>query len=268
MENNTTKFIKIGDKIIFKNSTDGLDYNLESNKVYTIVVDSYTDEISFKTSPNLSLPNKIYTTEKEDKLINKILTQYEKQENGVMGVMLEGLKGSGKTITAKVIANKSNLPIILIDKTFNPRMFKNLFNKLSETEVCFIFDEVDKLNSENSRYYDDSFLLTVLDGANTSGKKLILFTCNDVDKINNCMIDRCSRIRYWSTFKELSASMIQNILQDRLNDKDNIKKLTDFIQKKFKYITFDNIIAFIDEVNSYPDESLDVLFDDMNLSKR
>lgn len=265
---NKTNFIKIGDKILFKNSTDGLDYSLEKNKVYTITVDGYTDEISFRMAPDLLIPEKIYSTEKENKFINKVLNQYEKQDSGVLGVMLDGLKGSGKTITVKLIANKSNLPIILIDKTFNPRMFKNLFNKLSKTEVCFIFDEVDKLNNENSRYYDDSFLLTVLDGANSSGKKLILFTCNDINSINECMVDRCSRIRYWVKFNELSASMIQNILQDRLDNKDDIKKLTDFIQKNFKYITFDNIISFIDEVNNCPNESLDVLFNDMNLSKR
>lgn len=265
MEKKKNNFIKIGDTISFKQSTEGLDYSLEPNKVYTLEIDKYTDEIKFKVNSDLILPNKIYFTTKEEKFINKVLTQYEKQDDGVLGVMLEGIKGSGKTVIAKIIANKSNLPIILIDKTFNPKMFKNLFNGLNGIGVCIIFDEIDKIND---LYYDDSFLLTVLDGMNSCGKNIVLFTCNDISKINQYMVDRCSRIRYWVKFTELSASMIQTILQDKLKNKENIKTVIDFILKNLKYITFDNVIAFINEINNYPDESLSSLFNDMNLSKR
>ena len=258
------KFIKVGEKILFKPSTDGLDYDLEAGKVYNLNIERYSGDITFEVAPSLELPTKVYTTEDDERFVKKVLEQYGNIESGVLGVMLSGLKGSGKTVTVKNIANKSNLPIILIDKGFAPYQFKNLFSKLGDVEACFIFDEVDKLGED----YDDTFLLQVLDGANTTGKKLMLFTCNDEDEINQCLIDRCSRIRYWKKFDEMSASMSETILKDKLDDKGKVKPLLDFIQEKFGVISFDNVASFINEVNDYPNDSFESLFEDMNLSEK
>lgn len=262
MENKN--FIKVGDRIVFKPTTDGLDYELEPGKVYTLEVDKWSDEISFKLAPDFSMPSKIYETDEDKRFVSKVLNYYNKSENGTTGVMLSGLKGSGKTVTAKNIALQSNLPIILIDKGFRPSFLIKLFNKMSETEACFLFDEIDKLGED----YDDDYLLKILDGANSSGKKLMLCTCNDADDINEYLVDRCSRIRYWREFDELSASMIQNILEDKLNDKEEIKPLTDFIIENFAVVSFDNIASFVDEVNEYPTASFEELFEDMNLSSK
>lgn len=260
MEN--SKFLKVGDKVVFKPTTDGLDYELESGKVYTVDVDKWSDEITFKIAPDFSMPKKIYETAEDSRFINKVLNYYNKSEEGTTGVMLSGLKGSGKTITAKNIALQSGLPIILIDKGFRPSLLIKLFNRLTDVDACFMFDEIDKLGED----YDDDYLLKILDGANTSGKKLVLCTCNDPDDVSEYLKDRCSRIRYWREFDELSASMIQTILEDRLDDKKEVKTLTDFIIENFAVISFDNIASFVDEVNEYPTTTYEELFKDMNLS--
>ena len=260
MEN--SKFLKVGDKVVFKPTTDGLDYELESGKVYTVDVDKWSDEITFKIAPDFSMPKKIYETTEDSRFINKVLNYYNKSEEGTTGVMLSGLKGSGKTITAKNIALQSGLPIILIDKGFRPSLLIKLFNRLTDVDACFMFDEIDKLGED----YDDDYLLKILDGANTSGKKLVLCTCNDPDDVSEYLKDRCSRIRYWREFDELSASMIQTILEDRLDDKKEVKALTDFIIENFAVISFDNIASFVDEVNKYPTTTYEELFKDMNLS--
>jgi Cdc6-like AAA superfamily ATPase len=178
--------------------------------------------------------------------------------------MLSGLKGSGKTVTAKIIANESNLPIILIDKGFRPSNLVKLFNKLEHVEVCIIMDEIDKLGED----YSEDYLLRILDGANSCGKKLMLFTCNDDEDVSEYLKDRCSRIRYWRSFNELSSSMIQAILDDKLNDKSETKPLTDFILENFACISFDNVSSFADEVNDYPEDTFEELFEDMNLSSK
>ena len=210
------------------------------------------------------MPNKVYETEDSSKFVTKVLNYFEKSEDGTTGVMLSGLKGSGKTITAKNIALKSNLPIILIDKSFRPSFLSKLFNKLANTPACILFDEVDKLGED----YDDDYLLKILDGANTCGKKLVLCTCNESDDINEYLKDRCSRIRYWREFDELSPSLIQEILKDKLNDKTEIGALTDFIISNFACISFDNVASFVDEVNEYPNATFEELFADMNLSSK
>lgn len=263
MENNKN-FLKVGNKIAFKPIVEGLEYELEGGTVYTIDIDRYTDDITFNIAPNLTMPDKLYETEDSSKFVNKVLTYFDKSNDGTTGVMLSGLKGSGKTITAKNIALKSNLPIILVDKSFRPSLLVKLFNKLVNTPACIMFDEVDKLGED----YDDDYLLKILDGANTCGKKLVLCTCNESNNINEYLKDRCSRIRYWKEFDELSPSLIQEILKDKLNDKEEVNALSDFIIRNFACISFDNVVAFADEVNEYPTTTFEELFKDMNLSSK
>lgn len=263
MESNK-KFLKVGDTIMFKPDKSGLEYDLENGKVYTVEIDDWNGGIQFKTAPDLQLPEKIYSTRDENKFVDKILNYYNASTSGTTGVMLSGLKGSGKTVMIKNIAVKSNLPIILIDKGFRPKHLTTLFNKLNEVEVCVLFDEIDKIGED----YDDDYLLKIMDGANSCGKKLMLFTCNDESNINEYLKDRCSRIRYWKKFDEISASLIDSILTDKLVDKDEVKPLTDFILNNFRCLSFDNICSFVDEVNNNPNDTFEELFKDMNLSSK
>mgnify|MGYP002657947983 FL=1 len=258
------KFLKVGNSINFKFNTEGLECDLTPGMVYNIKVDRYTDAISLEESSGLSLPSKVYCTQRDERFIDKVINSYNLSESGFTGVMLAGLKGSGKTVMAKVIANKSGLPIINIDKNIRPYILRNLVEKLGDTSVCFLFDELDKVLAD----YDDSVLLQVLDGSDTKGKHMILFTCNDDDEISEYLIDRCSRIRYWREFGEMSPSLIMEVLNDKLNDKKEVKSLTDFIKDNFEVCSFDNISSFVKEANDYPTTTFEELFEDMNLSSK
>lgn len=258
------KFLKVGKSINFKFNTEGLECDLTPGIVYNINVDRYTDAISLEETSGLSLPSKVYCTQRDERFIDKVINSYNLSESGFTGVMLAGLKGSGKTVTAKVIANKSGLPIINIDKNIRPYILRNIVEKLGDTSVCFLFDELDKVLAD----YDDSVLLQVLDGSDTKGKHMILFTCNDEDEISEYLIDRCSRIRYWRVFDEMSPSLIMEVLNDKLNDKKEVKSLTDFIKDNFEVCSFDNIASFVKEANDYPTTTFEELFEDMNLSSK
>lgn len=258
------KFLKVGKSINFKFSTEGLECDLTPGMVYNINVDNYTEEISLEESGGLSLPSKVYCTQRDERFIDKVINSYNLSESGFTGVMLAGVKGSGKTVMAKVIANKSGLPIINIGKNIRPYTLKNLVDKLGDTSICFLFDELDKVLAD----YDDSVLLQVLDGSDTKGKHMILFTCNNDDDISEYLIDRCSRIRYWREFDEMSPSLIMEVLNDKLNDKKEVKSLTDFIKDNFEVCSFDNISSFVKEANDYPTTTFEELFEDMNLSSK
>lgn len=258
------KFLKVGKSINFKFNTEGLECDLTPGMVYNINVDCYTDAISLEESAGLSLPSKVYCTPRDERFIEKVINSYNLSESGFTGVMLAGLKGSGKTVMAKVIANNSGLPIINIDKNIRPYILRNLVSMLGDTSVCFLFDELDKVLAD----YDDSVLLQVLDGSDTKGKHMILFTCNDDDEISEYLIDRCSRIRYWREFDEMSPSLIMEVLNDKLNDKKEVKSLTDFIKDNFEVCSFDNIASFVKEANDYPTTTFEELFEDMNLSSK
>lgn len=258
------KFLKVGKSINFKFNTEGLECDLTPGMVYSIDVDRYTDAISLEETSGLSLPSRVYCTQRDERFMDKVINSYNLSESGFTGVMLAGLKGSGKTVMAKVIANKSGLPIINIDKNIRPYILRNLVEKLGDTSVCFLFDELDKVLAD----YDDSVLLQVLDGSDTKGKHMILFTCNDDDEISEYLIDRCSRIRYWREFSEMSPSLIMEVLNDKLNDKKEVKSLTDFIKDNFEVCSFDNIASFVKEANDYPTTTFEELFEDMNLSSK
>lgn len=258
------KFLKVGKNISFKFNTEGLECDLTPGMVYNINVDRYTDAISLEESAGLSLPSKVYCTPRDERFMKKVINSYNLSESGFTGVMLAGLKGSGKTVMAKMIANNSGLPIINIDKNIRPYILRNLVEKLGDTSVCFLFDELDKVLED----YDDSVLLQVLDGSDTKGKHMILFTCNDDNEISEYLIDRCSRIRYWREFDEMSPSLIMEVLNDKLNDKKEVKSLTDFIKDNFEVCSFDNIASFVKEANDYPTTTFEELFEDMNLSSK
>lgn len=258
------KFLKVGKSVNFKFNTEGLECDLTPGMVYSIDVDRYTDAISLEETSGLSLPSKVYCTPRDERFMDKVINSYNLSESGFTGVMLAGLKGSGKTVMAKMIANNSGLPIINIDKNIRPYILRNLVEKLGDTSVCFLFDELDKVLED----YDDSVLLQVLDGSDTKGKHMILFTCNDDNEISEYLIDRCSRIRYWREFDEMSPSLIMEVLNDKLNDKKEVKSLTDFIKDNFEVCSFDNIASFVKEANDYPTTTFEELFEDMNLSSK
>ena len=258
------KFLKVGKSVSFKFNSEGLECDLTPGMVYNIKVDAYTMSVSLEETTPFAMPSKVYCTDRDRRFINKVLNSYKLSENGFTGVMLAGLKGSGKTIMAKTIASESGLPIINIDKNIRPWALKILVERLDDTSACFLFDELDKLLED----YDDSALLQILDGADTKGKHMILFTCNDTDNISEYLIDRCSRIRYWREFEEMSPSLIMEVLNDKLNDKKEAKSLTDFIKDNFDVCSFDNIISFVKEANDYPTVTFEELFADMNLTSK
>ena len=66
----------------------------------------------------------------------------------------------------------------------------------------------------------------------------------------------------------MSPSLIQKILEDKLNDRDEVKSLTDYIVSNFGVVSFDNVVSFADEVNEYPNKTYEELFRDMNLSSK
>ena len=258
------KFLKIGKSVSFKFNTEGLECDLTAGQIYNINVDRYTGAISLEEADPFSLPEKVYITDKDQRFIDKVLKRYNDSEIGFTGVMLAGTKGSGKTITAKMIANSSNLPIINIGRNISPMVLAKIVRNLGDINVCFFFDELDKVLED----YDDSMLLQILDGSDTAGKHLILFTCNDQSEISEYLIDRCSRIRYWKEFSELSPSLIQMILEDSLDEKKEVKSLQDFINKNFKVKSFDNVMSFVKEVNTFPIDTFEDLFADMNLTQK
>lgn len=252
-----SEFIKAGNKIL--NKPNGFDYDLINGKVYNLKYERYGVGSYFEEDGSLNLPKKVYTTKDDDIFIKRVNTYFEKTSKLSTGVMLSGVKGTGKTVMAKVIAKNSNLPVIVVDEDFPTSQINDFFRKFS-TPVAVIFDEVDK-------HWDTEDLLGWLDGVQTNAKKLVLFTCNDEDQVNEYLKDRCSRVRYTRHFETNdNARFLKEILKDKGIAEDEIESTYTFIVNNFNLLSIDNILSFIDEKLMLPELSNEHLLKDMNIS--
>lgn len=254
-----SEFIKVGEKIV--NKPTGLDYDLINGKVYNLKWDRYNGMSYFEEDGLLSLPAKVYTTKSDDVFIKRVNTYFQKTSKLSTGVMLSGIKGTGKTVMAKVIAKNSNLPIIVVDEEYPTGRINDFFRKF-ETPVTIIFDEVDK-------HWDTENLLGWLDGVQTNAKKLVLFTCNNEDRVNDYLKDRCSRVRYIRHFEANdNTRFLREILRDKGIAEDKIEDTYAFIVGNFGLLSIDNILSFIDEKLLFPELSNEEIFNDMNISSK
>ena len=250
------EFIKLGDKIISK--PKGLDYELEHGKVYNLKYNRYEGMSYFEEDGSLNLPSKVYSTDEDKVFIKRVNTYFEKTDKLSTGVMLSGVKGTGKTVMAKVIAQNSNLPVIVVDEDFPTGRINDFFRKFS-TPVAVIFDEVDK-------YWNTEELLGWLDGVQTNAKKLVLFTCNNENNISEFLQNRCSRIRYKRHFEANdNARFLKEILRDKGIALNEIENTYNFIINNFCLLSIDNILSFIDEKLMFPELSNAVIAQDMNI---
>lgn len=251
------EFIKADNKIL--NKPNGFDYNLINGKVYNLKYERYGVGSYFEEDGSLNLPKKVYTTKDDDIFIKRVNTYFEKTSKLSTGVMLSGVKGTGKTVMAKVIAKNSNLPIIVVDEDFPTSQINDFFRKFT-TPVAVIFDEVDK-------HWNTEDLLGWLDGVQTNAKKLVLFTCNNEDQVNDYLKDRCSRVRYTRHFETNdNARFLKEILKDKGIANEEIDPTYNFIVNNFNLLSIDNILSFIDEKLMFPELSNKHILKDMNIS--
>ena len=96
----------------------------------------------------------------DEMLVKHVLDTYNKQPvKKNLGVLLNGAKGTGKTVTAKVMANKLGLPVILCE---NPYPGLSRFLAGIDHDCIFFFDEFEK-----------NFRMTCGDGEDCAGEDLL-----------------------------------------------------------------------------------------------
>lgn len=255
----TNEFIKVGDRLEVK--PKGLDYDLIPGKVYDLGYNDFGGDIIFKENGELNLPDKLYFTESDSLFRKRIINYFNKSNANTVGVMLAGTKGTGKSLTAKVLAKESNLPIIVVASNFpEGRLVK--FFKSFKTPVCIIFDEVEK-------HFRTGRMLDFLDGIEKTTRKLVIMTCNDINRVSEYMQDRCSRIRY---LRHYAADENKIFLKDIATDLQikNVDEVANFCMEHISLLSMDNIVSFMNEVKMLEDEniSLEEIIQVMNISTK
>lgn len=258
-------FINAGGKIFPQ--PEGLTIQLQGGKVYNLKYDEWMSKAFFTEDGELNMPAKLYNSEADEKFMNRVINYYKSATGQTTGVLLNGTKGTGKTVMAKEIAIKSGLPIIVVSEGCPTSAINDLYKQITE-ETVLIFDEIDK---KDNRWREDG-LLRFLDGVQSTSKKLVIMTSNDSDKMSQYLFDRCSRIRYIRHFKaEDNAKFLLGIFDDK-DIITNHELLKNFMSNNIALLSIDNILSFIQEVKLYEDSKgltepdLFYLLEDMNIT--
>lgn len=233
-------FIKQGNRVI--PLPKGCAYDLEPGKVYDLLIKTVWGEqvTKFELNGEMNLPPTVYQTKKDKLFIDRVLKNFNSSDKNTTGVLLTGDKGTGKSVTAKILAEKAKLPIIVINPDLEEKYLEEFFKEF-DTPVCILFDEVDK-------NFNTQKMLTFLDGMHKTAKKLVVMTANDEDSLSHFIKNRCSRIRYYRHYSmKDDAREYAELICDSKNV-DNKEEVVNFIANNIKYPSIDNISSFIDEV--------------------
>ncbi|XKX17617.1 ATPase [Klebsiella phage phi1_175008] len=232
---------------IFLRQKSGVDIDVIPAGTFGVGV---TMEGTFYLYPknDMEIPAVTYgdTDDKSERIIKTFLSRKGKNT----GILLEGTKGSGKTLQAKMLSvalRKIGIPTISIGSAFNGEGFINFMSKIKQP-VMVMVDEFDKLYAEKE--HQDG-LLTLLDGVG-GYDKLFVLTKND-GYVSEFLRNRPSRIFYSFSYKKLPKSTLDDYLAKNLENK---AFLADFetLYNLSSDLNFDVIQSLVEELNRYPND--------------
>lgn len=230
--------------------------------IYTVAFDQMHSKYFLKYfGASFNMPSKIYGDVEERS--NRILKSYENR-NSSTGVLLYGLKGSGKTLLMKNISNQmlnKGFPVIIVNSPYSDSLFLNFISLIEECVI--IFDEFAKVYGNGSREDSDGTkpsqqsLLPLFDGT-FSGKRLILVSENNKWNINPYFLNRPGRILYRYVYDKLQKEVVTEYCKDNQLPDDQIQKLLD----NYEFIedcSFDIISTIINEYKIHQGDILDII---------
>lgn len=222
---------------------------------YTVCKNPLSGEYFLEEGEQFILPKKLYG--KTERHSARVLKTFENRQPGTqVGVFLSGTKGSGKTLLAKHIAQKSGLPVIVVNAAYTDDRFMRTMQGI-EQEAVILFDEFEKVYNEE----DQEAILTLFDGVYTVRDKLMIITCNDKFAVKSFFHNRPSRLRYAIGFESLEKEFVEEYCADQLRDKSYSDKIT-MLCTVCDEFNFDMLQTLVDELNRYGgdfEDTLDIL---------
>lgn len=213
------------------------------NGVFRIYVDARTGRIGLdKIAESFIVNFKVYGTEGKainDHIIHTWNSDVFQKSGKNLGVIFNGLKGTGKTIAAKQLCNRLGLPTIVVSKPVDGLLE---FIQALNFEAAVLIDEAEKTFDEESE-----ILLKMIDGVYNHRRKLYILTTNELTLDDN-LIGRPGRIRYVKQFGNLELDVINEVITDTLEDKSLADGLIRLVNS-LEISTIDILKSIIEECN-------------------
>ena len=166
------------------------------------------------------------------------------ESNKNLGVIFNGIKGTGKTIAAKILCNKIDLPVIVVNQSFEGGILE--FIPRLSFEAVILIDEAEKTFSDKD---DAHYLLKLIDGVYNKTRKLYILTTNKLH-INENLIGRPGRIRYIQEFTNLPKEAVEEYLRDNLEDLSKIDEVMNIVDL-LEISTIDILKSLVEEFNIF-----------------
>lgn len=230
------------------------DFYGDSLKVYD-VLPAQTYQVIFSPREGFHLKKYSEVDTSEPKIYGPHVAKVEKVFNTYksitrnLGVILSGSKGIGKTLFAKLLAQKAlgeGYPLIVVD-TYYPGIASYL--EQIDQRVMILFDEFEKTFKPMDDMEPMNEMLPLFDGL-TGGNKLFVVTCNEIRKLNDFLVNRPGRFHYHFRFEYPLPEEITKYLHDKLSEEyyGEISAVVNFARKV--PLNFDCLRAIAFELNT------------------
>ncbi len=218
---------------------------------YLLEQDEQTRQYYLRRIEDFRPCEKIYG--EHSNITKRVLTTFMSRENRNLGVLLSGVKGSGKTLTTKMLsttlAEKFGYATIIVNRGYETAGMAAFLHSI-DVPCMVIFDEFDKVYSyRESEAASQAGLLDILDGVFES-RKLFVMSCNNAYNLNPYFFSRPGRIFYHFRYSGLSEEIVSQYCDDNLRYpqwKGEVLQLSTFV----KDMTFDILKAVVEETNRY-----------------
>jgi len=165
--------------------------------------------------------------------VERIMNEYRQQEklkkhgmNNRRKILFTGPPGTGKTMTASVLASELHLPLctVMMDKLVTKYMgetstkLRQIFEIITENQAVYLFDEFDAIGSERSLDNDVGEMRRVLNSflqfiEQDESKSLIVAATNNPKLLDHALFRRFDDVLH---FKLPEESEIQRLILNRL----------------------------------------------------
>jgi len=216
---------------------------------------------------NLAVENKLSELVVIDELksrVERILNEYRQQDklkkhgmNNRRKILLVGPPGTGKTMTASVLAGELNLPLctIMMDKMVTKFMgetsvkLRQIFDTISENQAVYLFDEFDAIGTERSLENDVGEMRRVLNSflqfiEQDNSRSLIVAATNNHKLLDQALFRRFDDVLHYQLPGEAE---IRRLIENRLGEFKGQRLVWDSILEKANSLSHAEISKACDD---------------------